>query len=98
MPQLRSRDFIKAELRKIAKNPEASFRQRLDALDRLAMIDKVYVVELIPQGFGRTAKLTPEEPITVAPPLAETDEGAELLKQFNEKFYNKGENVERTGS
>lgn len=85
----RNTGYIIAGLRKLMKDPTATVRQKLDAIDRLAIIYGAYEVDLKPT---RTIKTIPTEsaPIEV---ISVDDEGEELLRKFNEKYYNGGDNA-----
>jgi hypothetical protein len=85
----RNTGYVIAGLRAIVKDKTATIRQRLDALDRLAIIYKAYEIDLKPT---RTIKISPEEIVPVEV-VAPDDEGEQLLKQFNERHYNGGDNA-----
>lgn len=86
----RNTGYVIAGLRAIVKDKTATVRQRLDALDRLAIIYGAYEIDLKPSRT--TTKTSPEEIVPVEV-VAPDDEGEQLLKQFNERHYNGGANA-----
>lgn len=89
MPKSRSKDFIKGELRRIAKNELATIRQKLDALIWLAMIDGIYK----PSRMLVRMPTPPQTPPIPQVIVGSDEEGDELLRQFNEQHYNGGNNA-----
>ena len=92
-------DFVIGQYRAIAKDKEVPAWIRMAAVDRLAVIDSILKVELIPLAT-RVAKL-PASPVSDLKPEPEIVpvEDDPILDAFNRKYYNGGvKNVEPTDS
>jgi hypothetical protein len=84
-------DQVVGYLRDLISDPATAARLKLEAIDRLAVIDSIYDVPLGRASQERPVKPPPEPEPEVKPDVPEADnEGDQLLKTFRSTFLTGG--------